>query len=86
MRKKYRYIDAAGNFTVSGFGKLHRVVVGTGLTNSVITLYNGTGTSDPVIATINAGAAGNYDFGGLDFSSLHVVMSAANSKATIVYS
>ncbi len=63
---------------------LWSIVVGTGTSTSVVTVYNGTSTSGEVKAVINAAAAGSYDFGGARFpAGLFVKMTTAAAKVSV---
>lgn len=82
----YFYLDAQNETATSeGFTRLNRVVVGTGAASAVLTVYDGTSTSDPVVAAVNAAAIDNADFGGLGLSNMHVALTGGNAKVTITY-
>ena len=66
-------------------GRLFSVVVGTSAGSAVVTVYNGTATTDPVTATIDASAKGNYEFGGARHpAGLFIKLTGGNAKVTAV--
>lgn len=83
----YGYIAAAnGTFTVDGECHLHRIIVGTSATSGVVTVYDGEDTSGTVVAAFDGNVEGNYNFGCLRLSALHVKVTGGNSQTTIIYS
>ena len=65
---------------------LHRIVIGTKAASAVVTVYNGTSTSDPVAATIDAATAAiSLNFGGARFpAGLFVKLTGGNADVTVV--
>ncbi len=63
------------------------VNVTTSAASAVVTLYNGTTTSDPIIAAIDASAVKTFNFNGVRCpKGLYVKLTAGNAKVTVSYS
>lgn len=83
----------AGKILKNGQGNLHRMTVGTPVSGSVVTLYDGITTGGAVIFsyTWTAGAQSNnqpfsLDFGGLPFfTGLLLVIATQNSNVLVTY-
>lgn len=64
---------------------LYNIIVGTAAASAVVTVYNGTSTSDPVYATIDASSKGEAEFYGGRFpAGLFVKLTAGNAKVSVV--
>ena len=84
--KFHKYFTTANQTaTVTGPARLEKIVVGTGASSAVVTVYNNTTTSDPV-TIVNAAAAISHDYGGVQLSNMHIVISGGNANVTVVYS
>ncbi len=81
-----KYVHMTGAATAisrSGRAVLHRVVINTSGTGS-LTVYDNNVASGDVLAVINIGNVGTYEFGVVLNTGLTVVLSA-NADATIIY-
>jgi hypothetical protein len=79
---------ATANDTVTTNGQgatLHTINVGTQLATAVVTVYHGTTTSDPVVATIDASTANTFIFDLYLPKGLFVKLTTANAKVTVTY-
>jgi hypothetical protein len=79
---------ANDDITLSPGTKLHGIYVGTLLASAVVTVYDGTTTSDPVLMTIDAALGRDYVFpGGCRGTgrSTYIKLTAANAKVTIAF-
>lgn len=82
---------ATANDTVTTNGQgatLEAINVGTAAASSVVTVYNGTTTSDPVVAVIDSSAINCFQFGddGIFLpKGLFVKLTAGNAKVTVTY-
>ena len=87
MAKTYGYMDTANQtVTTNGQGAtLGSINVGTQLATAVVTVYHGTSTSDPVVATIDASVANTFNFDLYLPKGLFVKLTAANAKVTVSY-
>lgn len=64
---------------------LYSIIVGTLAASAVVTVYHGTSTSDPVVATIDAAAAKDlYWFGARFGNGLFVKLTGGNAKVSVV--
>lgn len=86
----YEYLDATSEtLTVGGehtHVSLKAVIVGTTAVSAVVTVHNGTDTNGDVVATIDAATLGEYHFDGVRLDNgLHVTLTGAAAKVTIVY-
>ncbi len=64
--------------------QLWTVTVGTAAASAVVTVYNGTATTDEVKAVIDASAVGQYRFYGARFpNGLYVQLTAGNAKVSV---
>lgn len=89
----YQSGTTAGVSAKVGPGNLHRIIVGSQASTSVVTLYDNTSALAPVIFafTYTQGPQANnqpfsLDFGGLPFyTGLFLVIATANSNVTLVY-
>lgn len=80
------YLQTANDtFALGAHARLWAIVVGTAAASAVVTVYNGTSTSDPVMATIDAAAAKDVYFLGVRCpAGLFVKLTAGNAKVTVV--
>ena len=79
---------ANDDFTIGPGAKLFGIYVGTAAAGAVVTVYDGTTTSDPVLATIDAASKSDmqFDFGARGTSrSTYIKLTVANAKVTIAY-
>lgn len=79
---------ATANDTVSSGARttLRQINVGTGAASAVVTVYNGDATSDPVVAKIDASAAGQYPFGDVQLpDGLFAKLTGGNADVTVIY-
>lgn len=90
MSARPYYIAAAGNLgPIGGLNSgatLSSVVVGTGVSSAVLTIYDGQSASAPAVvkAVIDCAAAGDYFFGDTWFKNgIFAVLSGANAKVTV---
>ena len=90
---KYQSGTTAGVIAKIGQGNLHRIIVGTPVSGSVVTVYDGTTTGGNVIFsfTFTAGAQSNnqpfsLDMGNLPFlTGLFLVIATQNANVTLIY-
>ena len=90
---QYAHLTTAANYLVKGNatsgaaspGLLHGIVVGTGTSSGVITIYDGISAAGAVIGVINAAAPGNYSFNVWFNIGLFVVVSGATIDATVSF-
>ncbi len=66
--------------------RLYRINVNTKAASAVVTVYNGTSTSDPVVAVIDAATASiPLNYGGARFpAGLFVKLTGGNADVTVV--
>lgn len=79
---------ANDDFTIGAGTKLHGIYVGTALATAVVTVYDGTATTDPVLMTIDAATKSEIVFpGGARGTgrSTYIKLTTANAKVTIAY-
>ncbi len=80
---------ANDDFTIGAGSKLFAIDVTTAVASAVVTVYDGTTTSDPVLAVIDAASKG----GGLNYAqgarggarSTYIKLTAGNAKITVAY-
>lgn len=84
------YLATANDtFTAGAAGNpaaLLAIVVGTAAASAVVTVYNGSSTSDPVVATIDASAINFFEFGdeGIQLpKGCFVKLTGGNAKVTV---
>lgn len=71
----------------NGAAKLHGVNVNKGTATAIVTVYNGTTTSDPVVAVIDGASKGFNDYKGLLCpKGIFVDQTVAGADVTILYS
>lgn len=65
--------------------RLFNVVVGKATASAVVTVYNGTATTDPVIAVIDGNVVATHNFSGMRCSKgLFVKLTAAGGNVTVI--
>lgn len=80
----FQNVAASGTYTVSGAGRLERVVVNATAAGT-ITLYDNTEASGTKVATlVSSITEGSYEFG-VDLKNGLTAVLAANSDVTFVY-
>src|SRR5438477_118349 len=84
---RYFHISTQATFTIASGGvSLIAVTVNNGAASAVVTVYDGmSATATPVIATINASAAGNFFYGNVCHGGLTVVQSGGSADVTIIF-
>jgi len=61
------------------------VDVGTAAATAIVTVYNGTATTDPVVAVIDASVNGTHHFDGARCpKGLFVKLTTANAKVSVI--
>jgi hypothetical protein len=61
------------------------VIVNTAAASAVVTVYDGTSSGAPAIATIDASATGNFFYNCACINGLTVVTSGGNANVTVIY-
>jgi hypothetical protein len=82
----FKYFAVANDDeSVAGPVRLCGVVVGTGAASAVFTIYNGTSTSDPVVAAFDGTVENTYEFHGVILSNLYAKLTGGNALVTLIY-
>jgi hypothetical protein len=78
---------ANDDFTIPHGGQLHGIYVTTPLATAVVTVYDGTTTSDPVLMVIDAASKSEITFpvGARGNRQTYIKLTTANAKVTIAY-
>lgn len=88
---KFRNISTATTTTVkSGKGRLFKIQVNTAILSGVITIYDNTGASGTVIATVTNPAtllANQFqlDYAGLEFNTGLTIVTTLVQNITVIY-
>lgn len=82
----FGYLATANDtYSLGANARLISINVGTAAASAVVTVYNGTSTSDPVVDTIDASAVKDLDFHSVRLSGgLFVKLTGGNAKVTVI--
>lgn len=84
--KAYGHLAAINDtYALPAGAYLWQLNVNTGAASSVVTVYNGTAITDPVVAVIGAAAAGQFPFCGVRLSrGLFVKLTGGTADVTVI--
>lgn len=88
-RSQLKHLGTANDdFTIAPGGELHGIYVTSPLATAVVTVYDGTTTSDPVLMVIDAATKGEVMFplsarGGN--RATYIKLTTANAKVTVAF-